>query len=37
MPNARSRVVASQVFLNGKPRIQVVGGRAPGNNLQYIP
>ena len=37
MPTARSNVAASQVLLNGKPRIEVVGGNAPGNNLQYIP
>ena len=37
MPTARSNVAASQVDLNGKPRIEVVGGNAPGNNLQYIP
>ena len=37
MPTARSDISASRVFLNGKPRIEVVGGSAPGNNLQYIP
>jgi N-acetylneuraminic acid mutarotase len=28
---------ASRVFLNGQPRVEVVGGGAPGNNLQYTP
>jgi N-acetylneuraminic acid mutarotase len=37
MPTARSNVSASRVDLNGKSRIEVVGGNAPGNNLQYIP
>ncbi len=27
----------TRVFLNGQPRIEVVGGARPGNNLQYIP
>ena len=37
MPAARDGVSASRVFLGGLPRIEVVGGRPPGNNLQYIP
>jgi N-acetylneuraminic acid mutarotase len=37
MPTARSNVAASRVDLNGKPRVEVVGGNAPGNNLQYVP
>jgi N-acetylneuraminic acid mutarotase len=37
MPAARYGVSASRVFLDGRPRIEVVGGRPPGNNLQYIP
>ena len=28
---------ASKVFLNGEPRVEVVGGARPENNLQYIP
>jgi N-acetylneuraminic acid mutarotase len=28
---------AHRVVLNGKSRVEVIGGRAPGNNLQYIP
>jgi N-acetylneuraminic acid mutarotase len=37
MPTAREDITASKVFLNGQPGIEVVGGSAPGNNLQYIP
>jgi N-acetylneuraminic acid mutarotase len=37
MPTARLGVAATKVFLNGQPRIEVVGGRLPGNNLQYVP
>jgi N-acetylneuraminic acid mutarotase len=37
MPSARTDIAASNVLLNGKPRIEVVGGIAPGNNIQYIP
>jgi N-acetylneuraminic acid mutarotase len=37
MPTAREDITASKVFLNDQPRIEVVGGSAPGNNLQYIP
>ncbi|HEX6433909.1 MAG TPA: hypothetical protein VFZ87_06690, partial [Gemmatimonadales bacterium] len=37
MPTRREDITASKVFLNGKPRIEVVGGSPPGNNLQYIP
>jgi N-acetylneuraminic acid mutarotase len=37
MPTARYGVSGTRVFLNGKPRIEVVGGNAPGNNLQYVP
>jgi hypothetical protein len=29
--------VAAQVVVNGQPRIELVGGVRPGNNLQYIP
>jgi hypothetical protein len=28
---------ATRVFLDGQPRIELVGGVAPGNNLQYVP
>lgn len=28
---------ASKVFVNEEPRVEVVGGARPGNNLQYIP
>jgi Kelch motif protein len=27
----------TRIFLNGQPRVEVVGGARPGNNLQYIP
>ena len=37
LPSPRSGIAASRVWLNGKPRIEVVGGISPGNNLQYIP
>jgi N-acetylneuraminic acid mutarotase len=37
LPTARVGVAATKVFLNGQPRIEVVGGRLPGNNLQYTP
>ena len=37
LPTARTRISASRVVVAGKPRIEVVGGSRPGNNLQYIP
>lgn len=37
MPSPRKGIVASKVALNGESRIEVMGGNAPGNNLQYIP
>jgi N-acetylneuraminic acid mutarotase len=37
LPSARSDIAASSVFLGGQPRIEVVGGRRPGNNVQYVP
>lgn len=37
MPGPRTDIAATRVFLNGQPRIEVVGGVAPGNNLQYVP
>jgi N-acetylneuraminic acid mutarotase len=36
-PTAPGEIAASRVLLNGKPRIQMVGGKRPGNNLAYIP
>jgi N-acetylneuraminic acid mutarotase len=32
-----SRLAAARVFLNGQPRVEMIGGYRPGNNLQYIP
>jgi N-acetylneuraminic acid mutarotase len=32
-----ARLAAARVFLNGKPRVEVIGGYRPGNNQQYIP
>jgi N-acetylneuraminic acid mutarotase len=37
MPTARSGIAASRVVVNGKARLEVVGGARPGNNLAYIP
>ena len=37
LPTVRYGVAAMRVFFDGRPRIEVVGGSAPGNNLQYIP
>jgi N-acetylneuraminic acid mutarotase len=37
LPADRPNVAASKVFVNGHPRIEVVGGSRPGNNLQYTP
>jgi N-acetylneuraminic acid mutarotase len=37
LPTGRLGIAASRVFLNGQPRMEVVGGSRPGNNLQYIP
>lgn len=37
LPTPRYAISASKVLLNGKPRIELVGGMAPPNNLQYIP
>jgi len=38
LPSARYSISASKVFLNGKPRIELVGGMlTPGTNLQYVP
>ena len=32
-----SYLTAARVFLNGNPRVEVIGGYRPGNNVQYIP
>jgi N-acetylneuraminic acid mutarotase len=37
LPTGRTRSAGGTVLLNGKPRIEVVGGSAPGDNVQYIP
>ena len=37
LPSPRVGIVGTMVMLNGTPRIEVIGGPAPGNNLQYIP
>jgi N-acetylneuraminic acid mutarotase len=37
LPSPRTGIAATNVFLNGQPRIEVVGGIAPGNNVQFIP
>jgi N-acetylneuraminic acid mutarotase len=37
MPSPRTGLAATTVRRLGKARIEVVGGSAPGNNLQYIP
>lgn len=37
MPTAKISFSASRVVLGGQPRIEVVGGSRPGNNLAYLP
>jgi N-acetylneuraminic acid mutarotase len=37
IPNTHTGLSASRVFVDGKARIEVVGGSRPGNNLQYVP
>ncbi|HVQ48014.1 MAG TPA: hypothetical protein VMS62_14390, partial [Gemmatimonadales bacterium] len=37
LPAARTGTGGSLVTLSGKPRIEVIGGSRPGNNLQFIP
>ncbi len=37
MPAPRTGIAAAKVWLDGRPRIEVLGGISPGNNLQYIP
>ena len=32
-----TRLRAARVFVNGSPRVEVIGGYRPGNNQQYIP
>jgi N-acetylneuraminic acid mutarotase len=37
LPTARTGLGGARVTLNGQPRLEVIGGSRPGNNLQYIP
>jgi N-acetylneuraminic acid mutarotase len=37
LPSPRSGMSAVRLAVNGQPRIELVGGPRPGNNLQYIP
>ncbi len=37
LPGARTGLAGSLVTPNGQPRIEVIGGSRPGNNLQFIP
>jgi N-acetylneuraminic acid mutarotase len=37
LPQLRPGAAAGKVTLNGLGRIELVGGPAPGNNLQYVP
>lgn len=37
MPTARSDFAAGRVVVNGKARVEAVGGARPGNNVQYVP
>ena len=37
LPEPRFNLSASRVLVNGRARIQLVGGPRPGNNLQYTP
>ena len=37
LPAPRSGLAATTVLLKGQPRIELVGGTVPGNNLQYTP
>jgi N-acetylneuraminic acid mutarotase len=36
-PRGGGGMASDRVFVQGEPRIEVVGGAQPGNNLQYIP
>lgn len=37
LPKGRNGSAASAVMLSGQPRIHVIGGTRPGNNVAYIP
>jgi N-acetylneuraminic acid mutarotase len=37
LPGARDWTAATKVFLNGQPRIELVGGDVAEDNLQYVP
>jgi N-acetylneuraminic acid mutarotase len=37
LPTPRSGIAASAVVFDGQPRVELVGGTRPGNNLAYIP
>jgi N-acetylneuraminic acid mutarotase len=37
LPSPREGIAGTTVLVNGKERIEVVGGGAPGNNIQYVP
>ena len=37
LPTPKSWLAGTRVTLNGSPRIEVLGGAAPGNHFQYIP
>jgi N-acetylneuraminic acid mutarotase len=37
MPSARFDFTAGRVVVGGQPRIELVGGARPGNNVQYVP
>jgi N-acetylneuraminic acid mutarotase len=37
LPSARDWTAATKVFLNGQPRIELVGGNVVEDNLQYVP
>jgi N-acetylneuraminic acid mutarotase len=36
-PRGGPGLAAARVFLSGQPRIELVGGARPGNNMQYLP
>jgi N-acetylneuraminic acid mutarotase len=37
LPSSRVNASAARLAVNGQPRIELVGGPRPGNNLQYAP
>jgi hypothetical protein len=37
LPSPRASIAGTTVMVNGKPRIELIGGLPPGNNLQYVP